>query len=88
MATKEQLLKVLKDILVSDGHVNANDDLNMKTDLIRNLGLSEIEFSVILCRFYENYKDAMPEDELYSYSEKHSRVEQIVDWMYRWTGKK
>lgn len=86
--TKEQLLKVLKGILVKYGHVKEKADLDMKTDLIRGLGLNEIEFSVIIVEIYECFQDAIPEDEIYTYPESHSRVDQLIDWMYRWTSKK
>jgi len=86
--TKEQLLKELKNILVTNGHITKDCDLNMQTDLIRGLELNEIEFSVVLCEIYEHYKDVMPEDEIYNYSEKHSKVEQIISWVLRWANKK
>lgn len=82
--TKEQLLKVVKGILVDNGH---DFDVEMSTNLTKDLGLSDIEFSIIVFEVYDRYNDVIPEDAVYNYNEKHSRVEDIINWVLRWTNK-
>ncbi len=82
--TKEQLLKVVKGILVDNGHPF---DVEMSTNLTKDWGLSDIEFSIIVFEVYDRYKDVIPEDEVYNYNENRSRVEDIINWVLRWTNK-
>ena len=88
MITKELLLQELKDILVENGYVNANTELTMETDLIKDLKISDENFMDIILKMQQKHKDVIPERDArwygYSFPQKPSRAKQVILWAYSW----
>ena len=86
MVTKEQLCEELKDILVSNGHMDAKANLDTEIDLIRNWKLSNADFTKIIRDMYEKHHDMISERAFYWYDKKRSRIEHIIQWAGNFLG--
>lgn len=88
MITKELLLQELKDILVENGYVNANTELNMETDLIKDLKISDENFMDVILQMQQKHKNLIPERDARWYGasspKRPSRTEQVINWAHTW----